>query len=130
MNISEVSDKLGLTPDTLRYYEKIGLIPPVTRTAGGVRAYGEDDLNWIDFVVCMRNAGLSIEVLQSYLKLFEQGDATLQERKEILIEQRRVLAEKVRTMQDTVKRLDYKIENYNGKLLEAEHELTNKMVEK
>ncbi|TCP21491.1 DNA-binding transcriptional MerR regulator [Scopulibacillus darangshiensis] len=130
MNISEVSGKFGLTPDTLRYYEKIGLIPPVNRTAGGVRAYSEHDLNWIDFVMCMRNAGLSIEVLQNYLKLFEQGDSSLQERKEILIEQRQVLAEKIRALQDTVERLDHKIEGYNGQLLEAEHELQNKMVKK
>lgn len=124
MNISEASKKIGLTPDTLRYYEKIKLIPPVNRSAGGIRVYSEYDLNWIDFVMCMRNAGLSIEVLQNYLKLFGQGDATIQEREEILIEQRRVLIEKIRILQETVEKLDYKIENNNGKLLEAEEALT------
>lgn len=65
MNISEAAEKSGLTAVTLRYYERIGLIPPVTRGNGGVRLYKESDLGWIDFIKCMRNAGLSIESLMN-----------------------------------------------------------------
>ena len=77
MNISEAAEKSGLTAVTLRYYERIGLIPPVTRGNGGVRLYKESDLGWIDFIKCMRNAGLSIESLIEYTTLFDQGKDTV-----------------------------------------------------
>ena len=57
MTITEVSEKFDLSPDTLRYYERIGLIPPVPRTSGGLRDYREGDLRWVEFIKCMRNAG-------------------------------------------------------------------------
>ena len=87
MNISEAAEKSGLTAVTLRYYERIGLIPPVTRGNGGVRLYKESALGWIDFIKCMRNAGLSIESLIEYTTLFDQGKDTVVARKEILIEE-------------------------------------------
>ncbi|MDD9149643.1 MULTISPECIES: MerR family transcriptional regulator [unclassified Sporolactobacillus] len=126
MNISEVSEKYALSPDTLRYYERIGLIPKVHRTPGGIRAYEEGDLKWVEFVKCMRSAGLSIEVLIKYIRLFEQGDTTLKKRKELLLEQRHLLAAKIHTMQETLALLDRKIEGYNGELLKAEHKLAKK----
>ena len=76
MSITEVSKKYGLSPDTLRYYERIGLIPPVHRTAGGVRDYTESDCNWVEFIKCMRGAGIQVEALIDYVALFQQGDAT------------------------------------------------------
>lgn len=114
MNISEVSKIIDLSTDTLRYYERIGLIPPIQRNSGGIRDYQEEDLKWIEFVKCMRNAGLPIEVLKEYLHLFEQGDSTLQPRKDILIEQRQALIEKIQSLKETVERLDHKIEMYNN----------------
>ena len=53
MTIAEVSEKYGLTADTLRYYERVGLLPPVPRTSGGIRDYGEKDCGWIEFIKCM-----------------------------------------------------------------------------
>ena len=73
MNISEAAEKSGLTAVTLRYYERIGLIPPVTRGNGGVRLYKESDLGWIDFIKCMRNAGLSIESLDRIHRFVRSG---------------------------------------------------------
>ena len=83
MMIAEVSKRFGLSPDTLRYYERVGLIPPVNRTASGIRDYTEEDCRWIEFIKCMRGAGLSIEVLIKYVSLFQQGDATIDQRKEL-----------------------------------------------
>lgn len=123
MNISKVSEKYNLSADTLRYYERIGLIPKVHRTSGGIRSYNDEDLKWIDFVKCMRRAGLPIEVLVDYIKLFEQGDTTLRERKKLLLEQRHMIADKIEMMQETLARLDHKIENYDGRLLNIEHDL-------
>lgn len=81
MTISEVSEKYGLTPDTLRYYERIGLIPPVPRTRSGLRYYDESSCNWIEFIKCMRGAGLQIEALIEYVALYQQGDSTIEARK-------------------------------------------------
>ncbi|PLT46680.1 MerR family transcriptional regulator [Paenibacillus sp. FSL W8-1187] len=113
MTISEVSERFGLSQDTLRYYERIGLIPPVRRSASGIRDYGEEDLKWIDFVKCMRQkAGLPVEMLIEYLALFQQGDGTLDARKTLLVEQRGRLAEKIDDMTSTLRRLDDKIARY------------------
>ena len=112
MTISEVSEKYGLTPDTLRYYERIGLIPPVPRTRSGLRDYDESSCNWIEFIKCMRGAGLQIEALIEYVALYQQGDSTIEARKNLLIEQRKDLLEKQAEIAATIDRLNYKIDNY------------------
>ncbi len=112
MNISEAARISELTPVTLRYYERIGLIPPVKRKNGGVRDYGEDDLTWIDFIKCMRTVGLSIESLIEYTKLFPEGDATAAARKEILIEERNRLEERYKILGITLSKLNDKIDWY------------------
>lgn len=126
MTITEVSNQYGLTPDTLRYYERVGLIPSVSRTPGGIRDYGERDCRWIQFIKCMRSAGLPVEILIEYVSLFLQGDETFDARKALLIEQRTLLAERVAEMQETLSRLDMKIERYEKLVLPAEHELRPK----
>ncbi len=109
MTIAQVSQKYGLTPDTLRYYEKIGLIPKIKRTPGGIRAYTEDDCNWVQFIRCMRRAGLSIDVLSLYMELFRQGPKTAQQRKDILLEQREIMLQKIAKQQEIIGRLESKI---------------------
>ena len=112
MTITETSEKYGLSQDTLRYYERIGLIPTVNRNKSGIRNYTEEDCRWVEFIKCMRSAGLPIESLIEYVKLFQQGDATTETRKELLIEQRRLLIAKMEDIQTTLERLNYKIESY------------------
>jgi len=63
MTIKEVSEKYGISQDTLRYYERVNVIPKVTRTSGGIRDYQEEDLRWVELAVCMRNAGLEKGIL-------------------------------------------------------------------
>ncbi len=77
MTIAEVSRQFDITPDTLRYYERIGLIPPVPRTKSGIRDYDQTSCSWIEFIKCMRAAGLQIEALIEYVALFQQGDSTI-----------------------------------------------------
>ena len=112
MLIKEVSEKFKLSQDTLRYYERIGLIPAVPRNKSGIREYDQESLNWIEFNKCMRAAGLPIEALIEYVTLFQAGEATSQTRKEILVEQRDLLAKRIVEMQKTLERLDGKIEHY------------------
>ena len=123
MKIAEVSEKYGLSVDTLRYYERVGLIPPVHRNEGGIRDYDELDLRRVDFIKCMRGAGLPVEVLIEYMGLVQQGDSTIQARKEILVEQRDLVAVRVEEMQKTLDRLNYKIEVYEKALLKKEKEM-------
>lgn len=126
MKISEVSKKYNLSPDTLRYYEKIGLLPNVNKNSSGIRDYSESDCGWIEFIKCMRGAGLSIEVLVRYIELFNKGDATREERKNILVEEREKLIEKRNQIQATIDRLEYKINVYNDRLYKKEKKLLNK----
>jgi len=123
MKINEVSEQFGLSADTLRYYERIGLIQPVPRSQSGIREYGEPDLQRIEFIKCMRRAGLPVEVLIEYVALYQQGDATIEARKEILRAQRELLLARMAEMQKTLDLLNYKIAMYEGALLEKERQL-------
>lgn len=109
MTIAEVAEKYSLTPDTLRYYERIGLLPKVGRTPGGIRDYKKQDCDWIVFIKCMRAAGLPVEVLIEYVSLFNEGDSTVAARKELLTEQRDQLKRESQSLkalsQDSTKRL-------------------------
>ena len=123
MTISEASAKYDISPDTLRYYERIGLLPTVNRKNSGQRDYDEEDCRWIEFIKCMRSAGLPLEVLIEYVTLFQQGDSTIEARKELLTEQRKILIEKMEAIKATLERLDYKIEAYEKKIIPLEKEL-------
>ena len=118
MQISEVAKAFGLTTDTLRYYEREGLIGPISKGKNGIRNYTDDDIKRIQFVKCMRAAGLEINFLKRYLQLFEGGDKTIKERREILVEQRKILKEKLDAMQEAYDRLNYKIELYDKNILD------------
>ena len=122
MTIAEVSRTYDLSADTLRNYERIGLIPPVHRSAGGIREYDEEDCRWVEFIKCMRGAGLPIESLVEYVALFQQGEETAPARKLLLAEQRQRLAERIEEMQAVLARLDCKIEGYD-RLAAAESKL-------
>lgn len=123
MTIAEVGKKYGLSNDTLRYYERIGLLPSINRTPSGIRNYTQEDCKWIEFAKCMRGAGLPIDVLIAYLALFEQGDHTIEERKALLIKQRGELHARINEMQTILERLDKKIEGYEQRVIAKEKEL-------
>ena len=124
MKIAEASERYGITSDTLRYYERIGLIPPVNRNGSGIRDYNELDIRRVEFAKCMRSAGLPVEVLIDYIGLVQQGDQTIEARKEILIEQRELLVARMKQMQETLDILDHKIEVYEKAVLKKEKEIT------
>jgi DNA-binding transcriptional MerR regulator len=123
MKIAVVSERYGISSDTLRYYERIRLIPPVNRNDSGIRDYSDLDLKRVEFIKCMSSAGLTIEVLIEYFGLVQQGDSTIEARKEILKEQRKHLAAKMEELQKTLDLLDYKIALYENAVLKKEKEL-------
>ncbi|MDY5045340.1 MerR family transcriptional regulator [Phascolarctobacterium sp.] len=112
MTIKEASQVTGVSADTLRYYERIGLIPPVPRNESGIRNYDEASIGWINFIKCMCGAGLPIEALIEYVALCKEGDKTEASRKAILIEQRDILQQRIESLQKTLVKLNYKIDNY------------------
>lgn len=112
MTIKEVSEMFDISQDTLRYYERVGMIPPVTRTAGGIRDYQKTDLGWVELAKCMRSAGLPVEAMIEYVKLTQEGDSTIPARLQLLVEQREELLKQQEKINATIKRLNYKIERY------------------
>lgn len=123
MKIAEVSEQYNISTDTLRYYERVGLIPPVNRNGSGIRDYNELDLRRVDFIKCMRSAGLPIEVLIEYVALVQKGDKKIEARKEILIEQRELLVARMNEMQKTLDILNHKIEAYENAVLKKEKQM-------
>ena len=116
MTIKEVCEKYGISADTLRYYERVGVIPEVNRTKGGIRDYSEEDIRWVENAICMRNAGVPVEMLIDYVRLFREGDGTFQARRDLLAEARRDIQEQVDKLQETAELLDYKISRYEEAL--------------
>ncbi|MGH2328901.1 stress response transcriptional regulator NmlR [Streptococcus uberis] len=123
MNIKKVSELTGVSADTIRYYERIGLIPPVTRNQSGVRNFSDRDISVLEFVRYFRGAGVSVESLIDYIGLVEQGDSTIGARLAILQEEREKLEERVSKLQAALDRLNHKIDNYQNKVVPREHQL-------
>ena len=118
MTIKEVAEKFDMTNDTLRYYGKVGLVGPVKKNSSGMRDYSESDLKRIEFIKCMRSAGISIEVLKKYVDLYDEGESTKLERQRLLEEEQDKLEEKIKTMIDVLDKLKYKIELYKTNKLD------------
>lgn len=126
MNISEVAAKFDMTPATIRYYEGQGLMPAITRNKSGARDFKEEDLKWVEFIKCMRDSGLSIHSLSKYSGLYQIGEETLMERKEILVDEYQKLLKKQAFINETVAKLENKIKNYDCKIKQSEEAIVIK----
>ncbi|MCI9495165.1 MerR family transcriptional regulator [Adlercreutzia mucosicola] len=123
MKIAEVSKRYGVSTDTLRYYERIGLLRHVPRNKSGIRDYDAASCNAVEFVKCMRDAGMSIESLVEYMELIEQGDETTAARKELLSQQSEAIRARIADLERALERLEYKIENYDEIMADSERAL-------
>ena len=112
MLIAEVCKKYDITPDTLRYYERVGVIPEVARTAGGIRNYSEEDMNWVENAICMRSAGVPVEMIVEYVRLYRMGDDTIEDRCNLLKKAKAEVEAVKKKYDDELKRLSYKIAKY------------------
>ena len=112
LTIAQVAERTGLTHDTLRYYEKAGLIERVGRTTGNQRRYRAADLAWLEFLLRLRETGMSIADMQRFARLRAQGDATIADRLAMLREHRAELAERIRALRRNAAALDDKIDHY------------------
>ncbi|WKV08470.1 MerR family transcriptional regulator [Thermoanaerobacterium sp. CMT5567-10] len=115
MTIKEVSEKTGISIDNLRYYERRGLIPPVPRTESGIRNYDEMSIQWIEFVMRFKKAGVSLGTIREYIQLAIKGESTKDARRDLLIKTKAGIEEKMREMQETLDIINYKIDTYDQK---------------
>ena len=116
MTIKQVCERYGLTPDTLRYYEKIGVIPQVRRSASGIRDYSEQDIGWVENAVCLRNAGVPVDSIVQYVKLFQAGDETIAARRDLLSRALDDLLDQRSQLNAAIQRLSYKVRHYDQAL--------------
>ncbi len=112
MTVKKVCEKYGISPDTLRYYERVGVIPPVNRTEKGIRNYTQEDIGWVENAICMRNAGVPVEMIAEYVKLCRQGDDTFSARRDLLKTARGLILKQIAKYQTELERLEYKISRY------------------
>ncbi|MEQ2723759.1 MerR family transcriptional regulator [Phascolarctobacterium faecium] len=126
MTIREIAAKTNMSTDTLRYYERIGLLPPVPRNAVGIRNYDEYFVNFINFIKKLKASGMSLEHIIDYIRLAEMGDATIQERKKLLAEAREMLLDKINSLQLVAELADYQLRNYENLLQPETYALLNR----
>lgn len=126
MTIREIAAKTNMSIDTLRYYERIGLLPPVPRNAAGIRNYDEYFVNFINFIKKLKASGMSLEHIIDYIRLAEMGDATIQERKKLLAEARETLLDKINSLQLVAELADYQLRNYENLLQPETYALLNR----
>ena len=126
MTTREIAAKTNMSTDTLRYYERIGLLPPVPRNAAGIRNYDEYFVNFINFIKKLKASGMSLEHIIDYIRLAEMGDATIQERKKLLAEARETLLDKINSLQLVAELADYQLRNYENLLQPETYALLNR----
>ncbi|MBO0468675.1 MerR family transcriptional regulator [Enterococcus plantarum] len=128
--VKEVSEIMNISPYTLRFYDKKGLFPFVKRNSKNVREFNEEDLEWVYIVMCLRATGLSISNVQHYITLFRQGDETVKNRLDLLIEQRSIIKRQLVELNEKSEMLEYKIAVYQGMINGNEVSLHNPISEK
>ena len=124
-SIKQVSEKTNLTPHTLRYYEKEGLLPFIKRTSSGIRRFSDDDLDWLGLISCLKNTGMSINHIKEFVELSAKGDETLGERCKILLKQRANVENEIKLMRDHLDKVNRKIEYFTAQYEEYQNKLAN-----
>ncbi len=112
--IRRVAAETGLSADTLRYYERIGLLPDIARSESGHRRFSEDDIGWIRFLQCLRKTGMPIEQVHRYAQLMRAGDETIGERRQVLEAHRRAILDEIRQLTAALELIEHKIEVHGG----------------
>ena len=113
--ISEAAEKIGIPPSTIRYYDKEGLLPNIKRK-NGIRIFEDIDLRLMGLLTCLKNTGMPIKRIRDYVDLIQQGDASLQERYDIIKAQRQFVLDQIEQLQYYLEELDFKDWYYNKAL--------------
>jgi DNA-binding transcriptional MerR regulator len=117
--IAQAARRSGLSIDTLRYYERIGLVEPPARDSGGRRTYSDEDLGWLEFLTKLRTTGMPIRMMREYAQLRQHGLATAGRRKQILVDHRKDVLDRITELRACLDVLNYKITNYEECVVES-----------
>ncbi len=113
-SIKQVSEKTNLKAHVLRYYEREGLLPNVSRSESGIRRYSQEDLEWLGLICCLKNTGMSIKQIREFVSLSAQGKETLKQRCDMLIEHRKTVESQIEEMQMHLQKVTHKIEYFTS----------------
>lgn len=111
--IKQVAERMQLTPSTLRFYDKEGLMPLLKRSDSGIRKYSETDLSWLELVCCLKNSGMQLDEIKQFMLLCLQGSSTSEQRKEILEQHKASILEQMEVLNRSLGIINYKLEHYN-----------------
>jgi Predicted transcriptional regulators len=111
-SIAKASEKTGLTPHTLRFYDKEGLLPFVARTASGIRIFQDSDIEWLSLITCLKNTGMSIKDIKVFIDWYQEGDATLEKRLMLFRHQKEIIEEQMKALNQYMEKINYKIKYY------------------
>ena len=114
LTIRACAEATGVTPDTLRYYEKIGLLPRVPRERNGHRRFGDDEVRWITFLRRLHTTGMPIRHMQQYARLVRRGDGTMAERRALLERHRREVRQRMEALEENLRMIEKKIAHYDS----------------
>ena len=106
--IGDAAAKLGMPASTIRFYEKNGLIPNQRRTSDGRRLFDEDDLEWMRFVERLKVSGMPIKEIREYIRLYTEGDSTIEERRRIVYARREAIDKQLEELKLARDFIDYK----------------------
>lgn len=114
--IKDVSEICNLTPYTLRYYEKVGLLPSIQRDENGKRQYTDEDLGWIQIINCMKATGMSIAYIKNYIELCMKENGSIIKRRKIMEEQKEIISEKLKSYTELLGIVNAKLDYYDEKI--------------
>ncbi len=113
-SIKQVSEKINIPAYTLRYYEKEGLLPSIGRSRGGIRRFTEEDLDWLGLICCLKSTGMPIKRIREFVDLSRQGEKTLCQRCEILMEHKKSVENRIACMQAQLQKVNCKIQCFSS----------------
>lgn len=114
--IGEAAKKSGLTPHTLRYYDREGLLPFVNRLNNGLRSFNDRDIEWLSVITCLKGTGMSIKDIKDYIDWCQEGGQTLEKRRDMFVRQKEIVEMQMRKYQQWLNKIDFKIWYYNTAL--------------
>ncbi|MBS6643379.1 MAG: MerR family transcriptional regulator [Clostridiaceae bacterium] len=114
--IGDIAQKIGLTPSTLRYYDKEGLLPFVDRTESGIRRFKDSDMEWFSIIECLKNTGMSIKEIKTFIDWCMEGDVSLDKRYEMFLERKKETEKQIKLLQKSLDIINYKCWYYKTAL--------------
>lgn len=118
ISIKEVAEMTGISASTLRYYESEGLLPYVKRDDSGKRLYDKEDIEWVHFITALRATGMPIVQIREYVRLFQEGNGTISERKTMMLNHKKEIENKIKELYHNMDKINYKLALYD--ILEAQ----------